>query len=574
MQSITSAEELTKLLRAKDTTTNQVYDIVSKFDDLQIYFPHKEIFVLELIQDRWNDQRRDDFKLDYKIWELFNSMWIKIKDQNLLKKLFKNLKFGSLLMRALKLIEDSDDSNLFLRNLLDTVTLINSTSTIDIPFENSCRILAQILNLLSMKNRGNQLSNNERDQLIVEVINLLDINNITEINTKLANIYTNDLLLATLKYIIQFQSESVIKTNSIFILRNLLDNFIFADKLSSLKLLERFFKNHLGNIDKESAILLFKISISFLSRGNFKQLEEIFNLIVNCQPKVAPVLLRELSTSKKTLSQDFLENLFNITLNNAKDNIENYKDPDFWSLLSHILDLDIEIGIKNFNILLDLINNQKDNDKPSTLNIWSKVISCHINAREYTQFLSKWQSYCYNFIETNKDKPQICFLFDDQFTDLISKNMVTLSTTQIRDLFTDMVDLITGENITHNEFNKKILSIYLLGLPKLNYHTLIDIRPVLSKIFEIDSSADLWEIKYLIMNVYDDILPTKQLRGFTNEIFTKLANSTGLSNNLFYYFLKLREYQEFDFSIIEEDLIKYIESCDIDTRSVILLKFF
>lgn len=124
--------------------------------------------------------------------------------------------------------------------------------------------------------------------------------------------------------------------------------------------------------------------------GIFKQLEEIFNLIVNCQPKVAPILLKELSTSKKTLSQDFLENLFNITLNNAKDNIENYKDPDFWSLLSHILDLDFEIGIKNFNILLDLINNQKDNDKPSTLNIWSKVISCHINAREYTQFLSKW----------------------------------------------------------------------------------------------------------------------------------------------------------------------------------------
>ena len=142
------------------------------------------------------------------------------------------------------MIENSDDSNLFLRNLLDTVTLINSTSTIDIPFENSCRILAQILNLLSMKNRGNQLSNNERDQLIVEVINLLDINNITEINTKLANIYTNDLLLATLKYISQFESESVIKTNSIFILRNLLANFIFADKLSSLKLLERFFKNH------------------------------------------------------------------------------------------------------------------------------------------------------------------------------------------------------------------------------------------------------------------------------------------------------------------------------------------
>lgn len=574
MESITSAEELTKLLRAKNTTTAQVYDIVSKFNDIQIYFPHKEIFVLELIQDRWNDQRRDDFKVDYKIWELFNSMWIKIKDQNLLKKLFKNLKFGSLLIKSLKLIENSNDSNLFLKTLLETVILINSTSTIDVSFENSCKILAQTLNLLSLKNRENQLSNNERDQLIVEVTNLLDINNITDINTKLANIYTNDLLLATLKYIIQFQSDSLSNTNSIDILRNLLNNFIFADNLSSLKLLERFFKNQSENIDKKSAVLLFKISISFLSRGNFKQLEEIFNFIVACQPKVTPILLKELSASKKTLSQDFLENLFNTTLKNAKENIEHYNDPDFWSLLSHILDLDIEIGIRNFDTLLNLINAQKDNNEPSVIHIWSKVISCHINAREYVEFLDKWQSYCFNYTKSNKDKLQICFLFDKQFTDFISNNMVTLSTTQIRDLFDNMVDLITGENIAHNDFNKNFLRIYLSGLSRLEYHTLMDIKPILSKIFETESSTDLWEIKYLIMDVYDDILPIEQLTAFTSETFIKLTNDTGLSNNLFYYFFKLREYQEFNFSIIEEEFIQYIKSSSVDTRSMILSKTF
>lgn len=574
MESITSAEELTKLLRAKNTTTAQVYDIVSKFNNLPIYFPHKEIFVLELIQDRWNDQKRDDFKVDYKIWELFNSMWIKIKDQNLLKKLFKNLKFGSLLIKSLKLIEDSNNSSLFLKNLLNTIILINSTSTIDISFENSCKILAQVLSLLSLKNSGNQLSDNDRDQLIIEIINLLDINNITDINSKLANIYTNDLLLATLKYIIQFQSNSFSNPSSISILRHLLDNFVFADNLPSLQLLNKFFKNQSENVDKDSAVLLFKISISFLSRGNFKQLEKVFNFIVACQPRVTPILLKELSTSKKTLSQEFLENLFNITLKDARKNSDHYDSPDFWSLLSHILDLDIEIGIKNFDILLNLINDQKNNNESSTINIWSKVISCHINAREYPEFLSKWQSYCYNYTESNKDKPPLCFLYDKKYTDFLSNNMVTLSTTQIKDLFNDMVDLITGENIIHNDFNKNFLRVYLSGLPKLEHHTLMDIKPVLSKIFETESSTDLWEIKYLIMDVYDDILPTEQLTDFTSKTFTNLANNTGLSSNLFYYFFKLREYQEFDFTTIEEELIKYIKSTDSDAKSVILLKLF
>lgn len=572
MDSVNSAEELTKLLRAKNTTTTQIYDIVSQFDKLEIYFPHKEVFVLELLQDRWNDQRKDDFKLDYKMWELFNTMWTKIEDENLLKKLFKNLKFVPLLSKSLQLNQDSTNRDLFLKTLLKTVSLINSTSTVEVSFENSCKILAYTLNLTCLlKVHDSELSTDDRDQLILEMITLLDINNMTEITYKLSNVYSNDLLLSTLKYISKYSSDFEI--SSTIILKTFLGRFIFSDHVDSLKLLERFFKNNSEILDTQPAILLFQISISFLSRSNFKQLEEIFTYVVKCQPKVTSTLLKELSASKKTLSQEFLETLFDNTLSDAEKNVETYNNPEFWSLLSHILDLDIEIGIKYSEKLMSLIKKHKDTNKPSTLKLWSKVVVCHINAREYVQFISKWQSYCKKDIES-VDGKETCFLFDREYTTLISDNIVSLSITQLRDLLSELIDIITGEDIEHTTLNKMVLKICLLGLPKLTYNTLYEIKSILTKVFEINSSTDLWEIKYLIMEVYDDIVPEEQLTSLSTEAFTTLAMETGLSTDLFYYFFKLREYQEFAFTPIENKLMEYLPSIDTEKISLVVLKLF
>lgn len=59
-----SAVTLTKLLRSKGATTDQVYSIVAQFQYIQFYFPNKEIFILELILHSWNDKSRVDFKSD------------------------------------------------------------------------------------------------------------------------------------------------------------------------------------------------------------------------------------------------------------------------------------------------------------------------------------------------------------------------------------------------------------------------------------------------------------------------------------------------------------------------------
>ncbi|EDO14325.1 hypothetical protein Kpol_170p1, partial [Vanderwaltozyma polyspora DSM 70294] len=87
-----NSEEVTKLLRSKGRNTDDIVNIVSKIDKLEFYFPNKESFILELIQDRWNDQRLINFKIDYRIWSIFNTMWTKINDERTKKKLFKSLK--------------------------------------------------------------------------------------------------------------------------------------------------------------------------------------------------------------------------------------------------------------------------------------------------------------------------------------------------------------------------------------------------------------------------------------------------------------------------------------------------
>lgn len=554
-----SAEGLTKLLRAKSTTTEQIYEIVNKFDDLTIYFPKKEIFVLQLIIDRWNDQKRVDFKRDYKIWELFNKMWISISDANIQKKLFKSLKFVNLLLETLQ--QDHLCTENLLSSLSETCELVNSTLTIEVSLDHSCKILAGTLNLIRVSSID-KFNTNARDRLISEIITLVGIENIAEINHKMSNTYCNDLLLSTITYLSTL--ESMDQSSSGKRLSKFLGVFVFNDWVDSTALLERFFKRKTTKLERDVAIVLFGISISFLSKQNFKELETIFTLITNSTPSVTPVLLRKLTESKKTLSQSFLEELFEKTMKNAEN-----PDEQFWELISHMLVLDIEIGIKNTSLLFNLIDKHQEQFPEETKKIWSRVIKCHINAREFPEFVEKWMDYC----EKYNDVSNCVFLSHSQFTNMISNNIFAFSTNQLIEVVGRLVDVIMLD--PSNEVVKSTLKIFLLGLPKLSYTVLPELKPTLSKIFEVESNATayFWEIRYLIAEVYDDIIPIDQLDVINEKEFSDLLGMSQ-SKELFYYFFKLREYKDFDFTFIVKEFIKFFKSTAEAEQYGIILDIF
>ena len=563
-----SAVSLTKLLRSKDTTTDQVYSIVDQFQDIQFYFPNKEIFVLELILDRWNDKNRVDFKRDYKVWKMFNTMWVAINDELTLKKAFRRLKVSSLLLQTVAL----SDLNLanFLPVLSQTCSLINSITAVDITFEDACKILAGVLNLVC-KAPKSEITQECRDELINQLIVLTALEHTSEISTNIATVFCNTLLLPIISYISWVHDSEPSTWASTRKLAHFLGKFLFADGIDTTKVLGNFFKDDLPCISPEVAVTMFRVFISFLSKHHFKELETIYGLITNAQPSVGEALLKELTRAKKTLSQEFLENLFQSTLASYKDSGK--YDTSFWSLIKDILDLDIEVGISNFDTIMELVksNIDKNTNSNKVIEVWAALITCFVNGREFLNFLEKWQGYCE---QDSKTKLSI-FLTNTEVTREISREIPSLSETQLLESVNSIVDTIVSD--PENEVAVLVLKVYLSGLERVPVSSLSELKLGLSKIFDVDNNknANLWAIKHILMELYDDIVPIHETEQLTEEYINGLLATSGEhSQDLFFYLFKLREYVDFDFTLVAESFMEYFKTVEASSKHSILETLF
>ncbi|CCF58214.1 hypothetical protein KAFR_0E00600 [Kazachstania africana CBS 2517] len=536
----TSAEAMTKLLRSKEIKTEELAKIMQKFDDLTFCFPNKEIFAIELIQDRWNDVKRPEFKLDSMIWETYVDMWAKVNnDERLFKKIFKNLKFTNLLIQTFQI--QNDPNGVFLRKLLRTCKLINSMVTIDVSFDNSCKLLAGALKCLLIVSID-EFDNTERNALLMELMTMAELDHIPEVTGKSSNIYCSTMLYPTINYVAQTSQNNA---DSVTKLSGYLGKFVFHENNNSnlAKLLGKFFETN-KTLDSAVVMVLFQKAIQFLSKNNFKELEILFTFIVTIQPSITAALLNELSLSKKTMSHDFLTELFKKNLESNETHSET-----FWNLFLQLLNLDIEIGIENSDTLMNLIEENFKERATFVTKLWAKLVSCYINARELPQFLKKWQDYSIS------QQSQL-FMETPELSMEVSKGIVNLSTSQLREILSQTVDTII--NGSEDQYGYSALRTYLKGLPMLSFTILPEFKHVLSKIFEIEEMDKFWDIKYLILNVYDDILPAQSIS--TEEINLLLNHSDNESAEFYYYFFKLREYEAFDFTKIESRLMALLES--------------
>lgn len=562
----TTAEGLTRLLRAKTTTPDMVYEIASQFDTLSFYFPNQEIFILELIQDRWNDQKKSDFKYSYKIWDLFNIMWTRINDDIILKKLFKNLKFIALLENVLS--ASDIDLNMICPIILRTCILINSTSTIEVSLDHGCKILYATLQLI-LKTDVDRFTETDRNKLIKEMITLIGFDNIGEINHKMSITYCNDLLLATLRYFAYYKEHTDVASDKYVMdkLSSYLGKFLFSREISPLLLLETFFKKNSSNIENDVAIILFKESNRYLSKENFKQLESIFEYVISAQPSVVVTLLKELSTSKKTMSHPFLEKLYLKVMEDAAVSLT--YDTTFWELVGLIFDLDLEIGIENSSSIMKVIEGQrKVHPENKEINVvWNKFLRCYINAREFPAFLEMWNKYC---TDCGSNSGLSIFLTDHELTNEVSKNLATLSISQMKNILTETIDALIFN--TKSKIYFETTKIYLHGLQSLSYTILPEFKGIFSKIFEVDTESliDLWDIKYLIMQIYDDIIPQEQIDSLSEEKLHTILDKSIVSKDVFFFFFKLREYKDFDITLIVDRFIEFLNRMDSDEQKIVL----
>ena len=85
-KSLVTAEAVTKLLRSKDTSITEIVHTANSLlnDELDIYLPGKEVFVLNLLCDRLNDKSNGKFgtwKFNKDVWSLLLLVWSKLNHQ-------------------------------------------------------------------------------------------------------------------------------------------------------------------------------------------------------------------------------------------------------------------------------------------------------------------------------------------------------------------------------------------------------------------------------------------------------------------------------------------------------------
>ncbi|CAR30622.1 ribosome biogenesis protein URB2 [Lachancea thermotolerans CBS 6340] len=535
---ITGAGELSKFLRSKTVTISDIYDKSVKLleGDIKVHFPNKDVFILELIVDRWNDQSNVKFKKDCRIWELFNKAWASISCDEHRKRIFKNLRFVPHLVYSLELIDC--DFTEFTALLKENFHLLNACLAVEMNPDQMFKIVGGVLNIASKALNANS------EELIAETINLTHILRSHERSSKTSSSFCDNLLHGILRYNAGFPEAECGPFCHEF--TTLVGQYVFSPESNTIKLLTQFFTTQNGVLTEEMLIVLFRTAVKFLSKNYLDQLEQVFSLITQTRPSVAATLLQELCTLKKTLSQKFLENLFDSVFSE----LYGPNQDSVWILICQILKLDIEVGIMNSTKIMDEIAKRQTN--PNITAVWESLIDCFSSAREFPRFLHLWVNYV---SDPNKSDR---FLTESAFTSRITSQVSSMSSTQLREFITHLQQ-VTLEG-SHSEAGVlKLLNVIIAGFYSLPYSTLPEFELILLKALDTKKKniKEFWTFAYHFMNIYDDIFPEEKLQELEVMISASLEMGN-YSSDLFLAAFKLRELKELDLKMVTDNFMSFL----------------
>lgn len=545
-----NAQDLSKLLRSTSTKPHQIAEIVSKFDKLETYFPKKEIFVLDLLIDRLNNGNLDDFKTSEHTWIIFTRLLDAINDPISIKKLLKKLKTVPVMIRTFFLWPKD---KLLTRSVsfIKAFFAINGYLIVNFSVEESFQLLEHAINgLSSCPTTDFALS------YLQDACNLTHVDNITTTDNKIATCYCKHMLLPSLRYFAQTKNSA--SSNQSFIrLSHFMGKFLLQPRIDYMKLNKKFVQENASEITDDMAYYYFATFVTFLSKDNFAQLEVIFTILGAKKPSLECRFLNLLSESKKTVSQEFLEALL-------LEMLASTDESGVLSLIPIILKLDIEVAIKHIFRLLELIQLENLNDPLFSSHIWDLIIQSHANARELSDFFAKINEYC------SRKGPDSYFLINHPaYVKSITKQLFTLSSLQWKNLLQTLLDQVNHDST--NRVPLYLLRICLEGLSEgASRATLDEVKPILSQVFALESfnNSLQWDLKYHIMEVYDDIVPAEELEKIDYVLSSNIFDTTSADvEELFFYCFKLREYISFDLSDAKEKFMRHFEILDEERKS-------
>ncbi|SCU99212.1 LADA_0H18272g1_1 [Lachancea dasiensis] len=552
-----TAGSLSRKLRSKNVSTTEVYDISIKLlnGDIAVYFPKKEIFVLDLIVDRWNNQKNVHFKRDPQIWRLFNLMWESVQMEDLRKKTFKSLKYVPHLIQTLEL-PDLEHNAEVACVLQKNFELLNSSLSVEMNTDQALLIIAGVLKVIL---DCPDIRSVEREKLIEETMRLTNMHTHMQAggSNKLSSIFCQHPLSSILQYNAEYHNS---ESN---VLSMLVSVYLFGPDINSMKQLTTFVDTFGRDLSNKCLTVLFKECIHEFSKSSMSQLEEVFSLLTKARPGLAIVLLEELCSLKQTLSQQFLESLFDEFF----QKLSKTSQEDDWKMINRIITLDLEVGIINTRRIMDKVATEETTNLSAET--WENLIECYVNARELPKLLTEWKEYSIS------ESGSTCFVDVPEMANKITKNISALSVLQMHTFFKELFnDLRERHEI--GDIILKALGITILGLRSLPYNHLPDLEPVLSQIFDlhiVKKTSAYWSYAFHFLDLYDDIFSEDSLSQIHSSVTDSLKRRDE-SSDLFFTAFKLRELRDYDLESTIEKFMAFFLSAPKSERQNLTSRLF
>lgn len=511
---------MTRKLRAKDIKIDELVSISNDLieDKLDIYLPHSNVFVFELVIDRLNDAKLAQFRRSIGIWRLFNKLWKSFDNVKTRSRIFQNLKYGEVLVGALTSCAETGDL-LFLLELTENMKLISETSLPNI-YDSTIQIFS-----LYLENVHKLQDLDLVKSLVTEGSRFFSLSISFE---KITKKFLNTFSTVAMPWVLSILD----KCDSADELHEIIRNLLFAAEH------KQYVKFNIDLVLKSehntetNLICFYKILLLNLNSTaeDLDLLEQVFNKITAIYPNCSEVLLGHLSKVKRSLSFEFLSALISKEFECGTQN---------WNLIYSLIQIDIEIGISNSEKILNNLELQST-EETVTISIGKELLNCFIKAREFSRFFEVLIAHL-----NSHNKSVWC---NPKFLEIISNEIVFLPITQLVSL---VKNLIADSKHSHIV----ILQTIIDGIVN-NTEYKIQLKPYLKQVFSYKaehSEEELWRLKYQILSIYEDALTTAEL----DEIISKSSSSCVLEFQ-FYTVFRIREFYEFKIDKIAKKFVKFV----------------
>ncbi|KAL6452827.1 URB2 Nucleolar pre-ribosomal-associated protein 2 [Candida maltosa Xu316] len=457
MTSLDTAEGVTKFLRSKNASIDEIVTTSTKLLDnsLDIFFPGKKLFVLNLLVDRLNDKSNGKFgewKYSPSVWKLLISTWDALQDDKLERE--KSIQKLKIVEIGIILFSRDNDIGL-LNNFFQFFGILSKESYIESDENVSIQFLKSFVEYNHFPEDAKQVlqwSELVRDVYIRSCSKLS-----LEGSKKLYSKFFEECCLSLITFLTSSNQKS---STPIFL--NLLKRGIFdSNSVQYLQSnLERTIKK--AEVPTESLIYLYQLAVDELASKNMKLCESIYTSLSDKQPELSEKLLSILAKSGKTISHDFIQSIYKTEVTD-----KNFKDLN-WEMVKYLYQIDSELASSKGSFLFKTYKSSFGLDD-KVLPVGITIVDGYVKNRELVDFYTKvwpkavqrdvlWESEVFintmaNTVKTLSGK-QLTSVIEHSFTlDKICQRAVfTAITKGLTSSSVRLVEAVKGILLDHNEF--------------------------------------------------------------------------------------------------------------------------